>query len=83
MTCVKTGARVHFADYGFVVAADIFKVGSAIVVRTPLFAEAEFPQFNGTNATHQVESSVVGEEFWRGDLGVFVVPEARFSEIKK
>lgn len=83
MTCIKTGARVHFLDYGYVVPADIFRVGGAIVVRTPKLADEAFPKYDGTNATHKVASSIVGEEFWRADLGVFVVPAHNFSEIAK
>jgi hypothetical protein len=33
MTCVKTGAKVHFIDYGKVVAADLHQVGNVFIIR--------------------------------------------------
>lgn len=84
--CVKTGARVHCVPYGYVFAADIFKVGSAFVVR------ANGPIVQGENAwpverfcashrpTHELLDDL-GKGFWREDLGIFVIPEDKLREL--
>lgn len=77
--CIKTGAVVHCLPTNLVFAADLFAVAGAIVVR------ANGPIRRGGNAspppsgvadfcTHTLRSEEDGEEFWREDLGVFIVP---------
>ncbi len=78
MTCIKTGARVHFTNYGQVLSADLFMVNDAIVVRVNKENALENQQgfdIAPEEATHEVTAPPGGEnEFWRDDLGVFVVP---------
>lgn len=82
MTCIKTGAVVHMMGHDLVFAADLFVVAGAIVVR------ANGPIRRDKNAmplaqsgdvfgplTHKLRNDVGCEEFWREDLGVFVVPK--------
>jgi hypothetical protein len=79
MTCIKTGARVHFTNYGKVLPADLFSVEGAIVVRVNrghlLGDNQEGFDIPVSKATHDISSAFGGaNEFWRDDLGVFVVP---------
>lgn len=74
MTCIKTGARVHFTNYGCTVSADIFQVADAVVVRT-MRNPNNLPSQPVSKATHELTAPPIGRnEFWRDDLGVFVVP---------
>jgi hypothetical protein len=83
--CVKTGATVHLVPHGVVFQADLFAVAGAIVVRAngPLILEKNtwalgergFPP-----PTHQLHDDR-GSGFWRDDLGVFVVPADRLTEV--
>jgi hypothetical protein len=87
MTCIKTGATVHFVDYGQVLAADIYKIANAILVRVQqkdaLRQNYGF-DIDPKEATHEVYSNPGGaNEFWREDLGVFVVPEANLTVIRR
>lgn len=75
MTCIKTGAQVYFANYGVVVAADIFSVAGAVVVRTNGNIDGLGRSPDETYFTHTIYSEPLNKEFWRPDLGVFVVPE--------
>lgn len=86
MTCIKTGARVLFADYDKIVSADLFQVDSVIIIRTQADA-LEDPRKHGWprgQYTHTVESPPGGEnQFWRDDLGVYVVPQQFVTGIPK
>lgn len=83
MTCIKTGAIVHIPCYDLVFSADLFQVENAVVVRAngPLKrGENAFPlkRFCGRHQpTHNLLDSMAGNEFWRDDLGIFVVPQTR------
>ena len=33
MNCIKTGARVRFPQYNMTLAADLYKVGNAVVIK--------------------------------------------------
>ncbi len=75
MTCIKTGARVLFSNYGTVLSADLFSVQDTIVIRTHPNSIHAGSGWDVSQATHVVESNVGGgNEFWRDDIGVFVVP---------
>lgn len=83
MTCIKTGARVYFANYGVVAPADIFAVAGAVVVRTPARLDScSEPHDGAPEFTHTLQSEPRNEEFWRPDLGVFVVPAYGLTEKK-
>lgn len=72
MTCIKTGARVYFNDYGFVVPADIYVVGGCYVIRW----NTEGKEYvTGTpDLSWWIVSLLPGENWHRDDLGVTVVP---------
>lgn len=77
MTCIKTGARVHFVDYGQTLPADLFQINDAILVHVNIQYALDTNQgtIDSSRATHEVKSVFGGgNEFWRDDLGVFVVP---------
>lgn len=82
MTCIKTGARVYFANYDMVISADLFAVENTIVVRTNPHATCQTPHFERDQATHVVVSNAGGgNEFWRDDIGVFVVPACNIQPV--
>lgn len=87
MTCLKTGAVVHMLAHNVVFHADLFAVAGAVVVR------ANGPIIHGKNAwpreskfseydppTHEL-TDCIGDEFWREDLGIFVVPKDKLREL--
>lgn len=74
MTCIKTGARIYFENYGMLVPGDIYAVGNCVIIRwsnvAPRFGDDELP-----NASHYVPFIVNSETWWhRNDLGVTVLP---------
>lgn len=81
-SCIKTGASVHFLNYGIIISADVYRVGKAIIICThqgQLGREiASYPRNMG-HIDLTIRSNDGKEEFWRSDRGVFVVPE---DEIK-
>lgn len=85
MTCIKTGARVHFVNYGQVLAADLYRVNDAIVIRVLRPGSLELnlgTTIQLEHATHAVVAPAGGQnEFWRDDLGVFVVPEDCITQL--
>lgn len=84
MTCIKTGAKVLFTNYGKVLPADIYQVADAIVIRTHPNALDWGDGLENVKATHEVTSPFGGrDEFWRDDIGVFVVPAVNFHKLKE
>lgn len=85
MTCIKTGAKVLIEDLGCVVAADIYEVGDCVVIRSTIIDPDDFePRSNGgMMPTHVLSSDIRGREFWRGDIGVFVVTSDKLIEVKE
>lgn len=85
MTCIKTGAVVIFPDYGVVQAADIYLVGGAYVIRAAperLCQANEDPELQCLRVpTHEVFSDRSSEEFWRDDIGIFVVKATNFRKL--
>ena len=77
MTCVYTGARVFFENYGMVVAADLFVVSSCVIIRWSIQSRIiADPTYQG-EITHRVADL---RGCWhREDLGVTVVPANMIS----
>lgn len=84
MTCIKTGAKVHFLNYDRIVSADIYRVSDAIIIRvtgdveiigwTPWSLQGK--QFK---VTHEVQ--FVNTDFVRVDLGIFVIDNSGIREV--
>lgn len=75
--CIKTGARVHFYEYGMTVAADLFSVGDSLVVNfNPQSAVFE----KTPEATHEVFLGQRG--FLHKEKGVAVVPAGCVEVLK-
>lgn len=86
--CVKTGATVHMIPHDLVFQADLFAVAGAIVVRAngPLVRDqncwSRSRKFcDDHKPTHELHDDS-GSGFWREDLGVFVVPADRLTEVQ-
>jgi len=81
VTCIKTGAHLYIRPYGSTVPADIFEIAGARVARVPLAALEDHTPSDET-PTWILDSPPGGaNEFWRPDLGVFVVPADLLFEI--
>lgn len=77
MTCIKTGARVFLAEYGCVVAADLFEVHDCIVIRANEKALETANHLPGAHWTHRAFVAMPGQQaFNRPDIGVFVIERA-------
>lgn len=72
MTCIKTGARVLFDNYGVTVSADLYQVGNCCIVRTNPYALCE-EKSNSFDATHVFDCNQ-SDVFFRDDIGIFIVP---------
>lgn len=74
MNCIKTGAYVHFMNYGYACPADIFEVADAYIIKWNTngqsYEDIGFPKA----VSHQVTLPV--SAWHREDLGVTVVPKA-------
>lgn len=86
MTCIKTGAIVRLTINDLCFLADLFKVGTAIVIRSngPIVRGKNALPLNdermrGREPTHLVSSGY--EEFWREELGVLVVEAQHCKEV--
>lgn len=78
MTCIKTGARVKFLEYGVVHPADLYAVGDCIVIRT----NPNIPFHEGIRGTTEVtHSAVIGQGFARQSEGIFVVPRSQIVAV--
>ena len=66
MTCIKTGAVVHFPEYNVTVAADLYAVDGVTIVR---FFPGQWDCGNDREPTHIAYTE---GGFWRRDLGVLV-----------
>jgi hypothetical protein len=75
MSCVYTGALVHFVEYGFTAPADLYDVGNATVIRwNQLGQQYVQSQEQEDAATHQAYFGCDDNNFHREDLGVTVLP---------
>jgi hypothetical protein len=74
--CIKTGCITHFPNYDQVLSVDVFRVGNCLVIRChadQLNSDQGRDELSKPDLT--IHSLPSGEEFWRTDLGVIVVPE--------
>lgn len=71
MTCIKTGARVYFRDYGFVAPADIYIVGDCYIIRWN--TEGKEYVTSSSDPSWWMVTLLPGEHWHRDDLGVTVV----------
>lgn len=72
MTCIKTGARVFVENYGYVVAADIYEIDSAYIVRWNIHSRT---WDKDAESTHHI-IHWTGDAVWhREDIGVTVCPK--------
>lgn len=79
MACVKTGATVYFADYGFVSPADLYSVGDTCVIRWNEMGK-HFLSLEESHASHIVVLPIT-EQFHRDDLGITVVPWSAIKSV--
>lgn len=73
MTCVKTGARIYFQDYGMMVVGDAYFIGDCFIFRWNVNSK----DYNSSaeNATYVIDRTVAVSSYWhRDDLGVTVAP---------
>lgn len=77
MTCVYTGARVYFENYGMIVSADLFIVSNCVIIRWMPESRVYVNSVNISEATHSVRDL---RDCWhREDIGVTVVPANKIS----
>lgn len=75
--CIKNGVNVHMVNYGVTIRVDVYRVGNCFVLRANEKAIVNTQR----NASMNIKADVAvvcdprSEEFWRDDLGVFVVRE--------
>lgn len=65
--CIKTGAYLHFTEYGAYAPADLYQVGDCVVARFIGFGHKRHLE-----VTHDVTIGQAG--FYREDIGILVVP---------
>lgn len=77
MSCIKTGARVFFENYGCVCSADLYGIPGtdAVVIRTngPMDETGSYSPEAIQRATHKVRLFVGDPGFWRPDLGTYAI----------
>ena len=76
--CIKTGAIVHFSDYGCVAACDLFEHGDVIIAKLPgpWDRTAHFGDI-GLAVTHDIH---IGNGYLSKTGGVVVVNKSSVSE---
>lgn len=75
--CIKTGCVVSFPNYGSCISADVYRVADALVIKThPNQADRGLLECHHEYVNLVVASDFLGREFWRADIGVFVLPES-------
>lgn len=82
MTCIKTGAHVWFANYGYTVVGDLYAVGDCIVLRwntNSIIYSSAIEAY----ASHYIEY-IFSDHLWfhRDDLGITVVSRECIGEFK-
>lgn len=75
------GLQVLYCGHNGQFIADAIEVADAIVVRAPGPVTMTNLQRPATNVTHHLTESFA-RQFWRPDLGVFVVPKKNFRSLK-
>lgn len=83
MAKAKMGALVLYCGHKAVFVADIYKIGSANVVRAsgPLDKHLLRDNKDVSIATHHI-SDFPTPGFWRPELGILVVPANQVKELK-
>ena len=72
MTCVKTGARIYFRNYGMLVVGDVYLVHDTFIFR---WNTNSIQYTDDKDATHVVDTIQDSNSWWhRDDIGVTVVP---------
>lgn len=85
MTCIYTGARLYIEAHDVLVPADIFEVDSVRIARVlpnhleEIMSAARQPGGAARDAANWVLNGEMSPEWWREDLGVFVVPAYRLE----
>lgn len=80
MKCIKTGARVHFLNYGVTAPCDIFQVGDTRVIKAPDDVRSYRCTYGPDDVTHY---AVVDFGFQTDDYRVFVVESQHLQEIRQ
>lgn len=70
MSCTYTGARVWFRDYDFIVPADLYEVGDAIIIRWNIQGKEYNNPTSESSCTHEVW---IVHGWHREDIGVTVI----------
>ena len=83
--CIKTGAICRFEDYGQTFSVDLFKVGNVFIIRTHPYQVGgqEGRSTSDTPVDLTVTSHPLNDEFWRSDIGVFVVRQEMVKIVNK
>lgn len=76
--CIKTGANVHFSEYGITIEADVFRIGNCILIRTKT-NQLNYDQGTDARIDLVIHNNGGREQFWREDVGVFAVPEEEIN----
>lgn len=80
MTCIKTGARVKLVNYGCVVAADLYAVGTAIVIRAN--PGIQHTSNFDPDAWHDYQVLVGEAAYMNSDIGVIVVEQGAIAKVE-
>lgn len=89
MTCIKTGATVYMRPYDRVLCGDVYQVGNTRILRV---IPSQLNQARGGKSRMRIDYGLpdwnlsdpgLRENFWREDIGVFVVPEDCLQEIRR
>lgn len=80
MSCIYTGARVYFTNYGMMAPADLYRCRGAIIIRWNKVG-VEYGQLTD-QATHVLEYYAGEDSVWhREDLGVTVCDGSMIHEL--
>lgn len=73
MTCVKTGARIYFDNYGMSVVGDVYLIDNTFIFRWNIdsIEYGDVP----VRTTHRIDYIVDSSSWWHREyLGITVVP---------
>lgn len=73
MSCIKTGARIYFENYGMMVRGDVFSIGDCFIFRWN--TQSKDWEADRRDSDYSVDDISNSEVWWhREDMGVTVVP---------
>lgn len=73
MSCVKTGARIYFNNYGMAVVGDVYRVSDSYIFRWNTNS-CDFSA-KPVDCNYFIDDIEYSDNWWhRDDLGVTVVP---------